>query len=268
MIGHQNALEVYMGGITLSLDGCNALVTGASSGLGTFLAEALDAAGASVAVHYHGNKSGAEELASRLSNPSVVLQADLGNLEDVRRLFSNATQALGPLDVLVNCAAAESQNVSDLSDISSDLWSNTMTTNVDAPMVLTQLFAAQKALAEKGSGSIINITSIEGSRPAPGHSHYSTSKAALEMLTRASALEFGPLGIRVNAIAPGLINRAGIEEGWPEGVAAWKEAAPLGRLVDPNDIASTCVFLASPLSSSISGTILTVDCGLSIKPGW
>ncbi|MDA0271872.1 MAG: SDR family NAD(P)-dependent oxidoreductase [Proteobacteria bacterium] len=257
-----------MGGITLSLDGCNALVTGASSGLGTFLAEALDAAGASVAVHYHGNKSGAEELADRLSNPSVVLQADLGNLEDVRLLFSNAIQALGPLDVLVNCAAAESQNVSDLANISSDLWSSTMTTNVDAPMVLTQLFAAQIALAEKGSGSIINITSIEGSRPAPGHSHYSTSKAALEMFTRTSALEFGPLSIRVNAIAPGLINRAGIEEGWPEGVAAWKEAAPLGRLVDPNDIASTCVFLASPLSSSISGTILTVDCGLSIKPGW
>ena len=88
------------------------------------------------------------------------------------------------------------------------------------------------------------------------------------MLTKASALEFGTRGIRVNAIAPGLINREGIEEGWPEGVAAWKAAAPLGRLVDPNDIANTCVFLASPMSSSISGTVLTIDCGLSIKPGW
>jgi 3-oxoacyl-[acyl-carrier protein] reductase len=268
MIRHQNTLGVYMGGITLSLDGCNALVTGASSGLGTFLAEALDAAGASVAVHYHDNKRGAEELASRLSNPSVVIQAKLGDLEDVSLLFKKASEALGPLDVLVNCAAAESQNVSDLSDISDDLWSNTMTTNLDAPMLLTQLFSAQQALGKKGGGSIINISSIEGSRPAPGHSHYATSKAALEMLTKASALEFGPRGIRVNAIAPGLINRAGIEEGWPEGVAAWKAAAPLGRLVDPNDIASTCVFLASPMSSSISGTVLTVDCGLSIKPGW
>jgi NAD(P)-dependent dehydrogenase (short-subunit alcohol dehydrogenase family) len=268
MIRHQKTLGVYMGGITLSLDGCNALVTGASSGLGTFLAEALDAAGASVAVHYHDNKRGAEELASRLSNPSVVIQAKLGDLEDVRLLFKKASEALGPLDVLVNCAAAESQNVSDLSDISDDLWSNTMTTNLDAPMLLTQLFSAQEALGKKGGGSIINISSIEGSRPAPGHSHYATSKAALEMLTKASALEFGPRGIRVNAIAPGLINRAGIEEGWPEGVAAWKAAAPLGRLVDPNDIASTCVFLASPMSSSISGTVLTVDCGLSIKPGW
>ncbi len=257
-----------MSGMTLSLDGCNALVTGASSGLGTFLAEALDAAGACVAVHYHGNKNGAEELASRLSNPSIIIHANLGNLEDVRLLFHKAADALGPLDVLVNCAATESQNVSDMPDISDDLWSNTMTTNVDAPMVLTQLFAAQEALVKKGGGSIINISSIEGSRPAPGHSHYSTSKAALEMLTKASALEFGPIGIRVNAIAPGLINRDGIEEGWPEGVAAWKKAAPLGRLVEPNDIASTCVFLASPLASSISGTVLTVDCGLSIRPGW
>ena len=257
-----------MGGLTLSLDGCNALVTGASSGLGTFLAEALDAAGASVAIHYHDNKRGAEELASRLSNPSIVIKAKLSDLEDVSRLFKKASEALGPLDVLVNCAAAESQNVSDLPDISEDLWSSTMTTNVDAPMLLSQLFSAQETLGKKGGGSIINISSIEGTRPAPGHSHYATSKAALEMLTKASALEFGPRGIRVNAIAPGLINRAGIEEGWPEGVAAWKAAAPLGRLVDPSDIANTCVFLASPMSSSISGTVLTVDCGLSIKPSW
>ena len=257
-----------MGGITLSLDGCNALVTGASSGLGTFLAKAIDAAGASVAVHYHGNKSGAEELASRLLNPAVVIQANLGDLEDVGLLFRKAAEALGPIDILVNCAAAQSQNVSDLPNISGDLWSNTMTANVYAPMLLTQLFSAQEDLGEKGGGSIINISSIEGSRPAPGHSHYATSKAALEMLTKASALEFGPRGIRVNAIAPGLINRTGIDEGWPEGVAAWKAAAPLGRLVDPNDIASTCVFLASPMSSSISGTVLTVDCGLSTKPGW
>jgi NAD(P)-dependent dehydrogenase (short-subunit alcohol dehydrogenase family) len=268
MIAHQKTLGVYMRGITLSLDGSKALVTGASSGLGIFLAEALDAAGASVAIHYHDNKRGAEELASRLSNPSVVIQANLGELADVSLLFNKATEALGPLDVLVNCAAAESQNVSDLADISDDLWSNTMMTNVDAPMLLTQLFSAQETLAKNSGGSIINISSIEGSRPANGHSHYATSKAALEMLTKASALEFGARGIRVNAIAPGLINREGIEESWPEGVAAWKAAAPLGRLVDPNDIANTCVFLASPMSSSVTGTVLTMDCGLSIRPGW
>ena len=89
-----------MGGLTLSLDGCNALVTGASSGLGTFLAEALDAAGASVAIHYHDNKRGAEELASRLSNPSIVIQAKLSDLKDASRLFKEASEALGPLDAV------------------------------------------------------------------------------------------------------------------------------------------------------------------------
>ena len=94
-----------MGGITLSLDGCNALVTGASSGLGTFLAEALDSAGASVAVHYHGNKKGAVALGERLSNPSTILQANLGNLNEVRSLFNKAVHSLGPINILVNCAA-------------------------------------------------------------------------------------------------------------------------------------------------------------------
>ena len=124
-------------------------------------------------------------------------------------------------------------------------------------------------LAEQGSSAaVINISSIEGSRPAPGHGHYSTSKAALEMLTKSAALEFGPIGLRVNAIAPGLIWRDGIEEGWPEGVKAWNAAAPLGRLVQPDDIANAVVFLSSDAAASITGIVLTIDCGLSIKPGW
>ena len=88
------------------------------------------------------------------------------------------------------------------------------------------------------------------------------------MLTKAAALEYGPKGIRVNAIAPGLIHRDGIEQAWPEGVGAWTAAAPLGRLVNPVDIASTCVFLSSLAAGSISGVVLTVDCGLSVRPGW
>ncbi len=178
-------------------------------------------------------------------------------------LFTDARDALGELTILVNCAAVESQDVSDIADIELDRWSSTQRANVDTPMVLTRLFAAQGI-----AGAVINISSIEASKPAPGHGHYSTSKAALEMLTRATALEFGGLGIRVNAIAPGLIMREGIEEAWPEGVAAWNSAAPLGRLVDPDNVADTVVFLASPSAASITGSIVTVDCGLSVKSGW
>ena len=252
-----------MAGITLSLSGLNALVTGASSGLGPAIAARLDAAGASVCIHYHRNQAGADELAATLGNATATVQADLGSTSDVRRLFREATGALGPIDILINCAAAESQDVADLEQLDPDRWAATQRTNVEAPLLLTQLFAAQSR-----PGAIVNISSIEGSRPAPGHSHYGASKAALEMLTRSAALEYGPRNIRVNAIAPGLIHREGIETGWPEGVAAWKAAAPLGRLVAPRDIADACVFLCSDAASSITGTVLTVDCGLSVRSGW
>lgn len=88
------------------------------------------------------------------------------------------------------------------------------------------------------------------------------------MLTRSAALEFGPKNIRVNAIAPGLIWREGIEINWPEGVTAWQESAPLGRLVMPEQIASAVVFLSSEAADSITGTVLTIDAGLTVKSGW
>jgi len=247
----------------ISLAGRNALVTGASSGLGPFIVQALDEAGANIALHYHGNKAGAETVAGGCSNRTAIIQADLGDAGSVDQLFNNAAAALGDITILVNCAAAESQNVEDLAKLSNGQWAATQQANVQAPMKLIQHFAAQEQ-----PGSVINISSIEGSRPAFGHAHYSTSKAALEMLTRAAALEFGPLGVRVNAIAPGLIHRDGIEEGWPEGVNAWKSAAPLGRLVDPRNIGSAAVYLASDNAASISGSVLTIDCGLSVRPGW
>ncbi len=252
-----------MSGVTLSLNGMTALVTGASSGLGPCIVKWLDQAGAAVALHYHSNQDGAETVARDCQNQTAIVQADLGNEAAVKNLFSESVRQLGPISILVNCAAAESQNVEDLNKLSTGQWRATQAANVEAPLLLTQLFAAQGI-----SGSIINISSIEGRRPAPGHAHYATSKAALEMLTEASALELGGLGIRVNAVAPGLIYREGIEQGWPEGVAAWQEAAPLGKLVDPEHIASAVVFLASETSGSISGSVITVDCGLSVKPSW
>lgn len=243
----------------ISLENRRALVTGASSGLGPAIAAALDNAGASVVVHYHQNREGAETLASSLGNASAIVQADLGNASQIDVMFNEAA----PVDILVNCAAVESQDISDLTDMDFERWQHTMSANVSAPFLLMKKFANQGK-----AGSVVNISSIEGSRPAPGHGHYSTSKAALEMLTRAAALEFGAMGIRVTAIAPGLIWRDGIEEGWPEGVNTWKERAPLGNLVDPTHIAEAVVFLASDASGSTSGSVLTIDCGLSARPGW
>ena len=130
-------------------------------------------------------------------------------------------------------------------------------------MVLIQEFAKQNR-----AGSVINISSIEAKRPGQQHADYAVSKAALEMLSKAAAQEYGSLNIRINAVCPGLIDREGIEKNWPEGVNSWKKASPLNALVNPDDIAKAVIFLASDSSSSITGSTLTVDCGLSVKSGW
>ena len=252
-----------MSDVQFSMPGTRALVTGGSSGLGPTIVRALDNAGARVAIQYHANSEGASRLSSLLTTPAPVIQADLSHPHDVTRLFDTAASALDGINLLVNCAAAESQLVSPLRDLDLPRWQATQQTNVDAPMQLIQAFARAGT-----PGTIINISSIEASRPAPGHSHYSVSKAALEMLTRAAALELGPLGIRVNAIAPVLIWRDGIDEAWPEGYKAWCEAAPLGHLVQPAHIADAVLFLASDAGASMTGTVLTIDCGMSVSPSW
>lgn len=249
--------------VSISLDKLTALVTGGSSGLGPHIVQRLDEAGARVAIHYHRNEAGAAEVASKLSQSAELIQADLGNESDVRNLFTKAVDAFGPVHILVNCAAAESQHISDLAELSHERWKTTQQANVDAPLLLTQMFAAQGT-----PGSVINISSIEGTRPAVGHAHYATSKAALEMLTKACALEYGAAGVRVNAVAPGLIWREGIEDGWPEGVNSWKDSAPLGKLVQPADVANAVLYLASDAANTVTGIVLTVDSGMSIQPGW
>lgn len=266
MIQHQNGRETFINESNNAafqieaLAGKLALVTGASSGIGQFIARGLDDAGARVIVQYHKNKAGAEALTASLKHEARSMQADLRNESDIRRLFTSLA-AGEKADILINCAAE--QTLIELNAMTMAEWQSMQSTNVDAVFLLSQLFAAQD-----NGGVIVNISSIEGSRPAVGHAHYSTSKAALEMLTKACAMEFGPSGIRVNAVAPGLIWREGIESGWPEGVNSWISAAPLGRLGQPGEIANAVVFLASDAACFITGAVLTVDGGMLVQPGW
>ena len=146
-------------------------------------------------------------------------------------------------------------------------WQEVTHTNLDSLFLMTRGFA-ERAKQNSVALSIVNIASIEGLAPAFGHSHYASSKAAMIMFTKAAALEYGPSDIRVNAVAPGLIWREGIEEGWPEGVERWKANAPLGRLGRPEDVANAVLFLSAPASSWITGAVLTVDGGVSAGPTW
>lgn len=140
-------------------------------------------------------------------------------------------------------------------------------TNLTAVHRLSQV-VAKAMIAAQAPGSIVHVASIEGTQPAPLHGHYAAAKAALIMHARAAALEWGSERIRVNVVSPGLIDRPGLGDDWPEGVQRWLAAAPLGRLGTPEDVGDACVFLCSDLSRWVSGANLVVDGGVLTHPTW
>lgn len=252
----------------LDLSGKTALVTGASGGIGAGIAQRFAEAGAQVVCHYNANRQAAEKVVARITQAggtAVAVQADISHEGGASRLIAEATARLAGVDILVNNAGL--QPAKPLAEVSAAEWNDMMAANAAGPFLLVQAMVAALRQAGKG-GSVVNIASIEGHQPAPWHGHYAASKAALLMFTRAAALEFGAFGIRVNAVCPGLIHRDGIEEGWPEGVARWKAAAPLERLGRPDDIADACLFLASDAARWITGADLVVDGGVLTRPTW
>jgi NAD(P)-dependent dehydrogenase (short-subunit alcohol dehydrogenase family) len=252
----------------LDLSGRTAIITGASGGIGAGIARRFGEAAANVVCHYHANQAAAEAVAARIvagGGKAVAASADVSIKADAVALIDHAVERFGSADILINNAGQ--QPVALLADLGEGDWHAMMAANVAGPFLLVQALARHLRKAGKG-GAVVNIASIEGHNPAPGHGHYATSKAALLMFTKAAALEFGGQGLRVNSISPGLIHREGIEQGWPEGVARWKAAAALTRLGQPDDIADAALFLASDAARWITGTDLIVDGGVSARPTW
>lgn len=252
----------------LDLSERTALVTGASGGIGAGIARRFAEAGANVICHYNKGSAAVEAVLSAIRQAggrAEAVGADIATAAGARNLLVEAAGRFGDIDILVNNAGLQPAKA--LEDLSEGDWNEMMAANVAGPFMLVQAFAARRRAAGKG-GAVVNIASIEGHNPAPWHGHYATSKAALLMFTKAAALEFGPSGIRVNSVSPGLIHRDGIEEGWPEGVGRWRAAAPLKRLGRPEDIADACLFLASDAARWITGADLVVDGGVMAKPTW
>lgn len=252
----------------LDLSGRVVIVTGASGGIGAGIARRLAEAGVGVLCHYHGNRAAAEELAVQIvqaGGRAAAHRADLAEEAEAEALVRGAVARFGRLDAVVNNAGW--QPVAPLGEISQASWERMMAVNAGGPFLLTRIFARHARAAGTG-GAVVNIASIENGRPISGHAHYAASKAALVTFTKAAALELGPLGVRVNAISPGLVHRKGIEEDWPQGVAGWKKAAPLGRLGQPEDVADAVLFLLSDAARWITGIELVVDGGVSAQPGW
>ncbi|MEU1480564.1 SDR family oxidoreductase [Streptomyces sp. NPDC005760] len=247
------------------LEGQVALVTGAGGGIGRGIALRFAEQGAAVALHCRTAVAAAREAASRIKDSgarAVVLEADLRDEDACRRLVREAAAWGGGLTALVNNAGV--QPVQPLPGMTAAEWRPVVDTN------LTSVFACTQAAAQVmgPGGSVTHIASIEAGHPAPGHAHYSAAKAAIVAHARAAALEYGPRGLRVNTVSPGLIDREGLAETWPEGVERWERQAPLGRLGRPEDVADACVFLASPLASWVTGQDLVVDGGMSARPTW
>jgi 3-oxoacyl-[acyl-carrier protein] reductase len=248
-----------------------ALVTGASGGLGRVVALVLAEHGHDVGVHYRGDADGAAAAVADVESAgcrAVALHADL-DVADAAELdaacddlLDRCTTAVGAPDVVVLNAFPQDHVPWD--DLDTAAWDAFHRAGLRPTTALLH-----RAAARLGPGGVVVLVgSIEGLRPAPTHAPYAVAKAALHHLTAAAATELGARGIRVVAVAPGLVDRDGLEDAWPEGVERYRRASALGRPVTPAEVAQTIAFLASPAASGITGTTVPIDAGWSAGPGW
>lgn len=222
-----------------------AVVTGARGVLGRSVVEHLAEEGYHVIAH-----SGRRDDTGKLP-AALVLSGDLGDPQACERIRARVDR----VDLLVNNAA--SQEVAETASLGTEQWRAMLdATFLSAVHLTSALLDAMPAGA-----AVVNVSSVEASSAFPRHAHYAAAKAALESYTRSLALDLGPRGIRVNAVAPGLIDRPGLAEDWPEGHAWWARSSPLGRPVVAAEVASAVIFLAR--ATGISGVVLPVDGGWS-----
>lgn len=247
--------------MNLSLKGKTVVVTGASQGLGACLARTYAAAGANTVVHYRSRPEPAAEVVESINTnggQAISQSAHLDKPEDVQRLFSETKSAFGKVDILVNNAGSF-PNAS-LFSIELEDWRKMYADNVESTFLCTQ--AAAQIMKDTGGGAVVNVASTSALNPGADHSHYNSAKSAVLMFTQSAAQELGQFNIRVNAVAPGLIYRPGLEDQWPDGYQRYLSSAPLGCVVQPEDVAHACLFLSSDLATRITGTTLPVDAGV------
>lgn len=257
------ALQTYLAGL-FDLTGRVALVTGGSSGIGRSIAEALARAGAGVVVLARDEQklmTTVRELESHGCDVAWV-SADLGTRDGVRIAADKATGAFGDPDILVNCAGVNLRPPMD--ELDDAVWDATMAVNLDAPYLLGQRFGP--AMAKRGFGRIIHITSQQAHRAFVNSGAYGVSKGALESLARSQAEAWSPLGVTCNTLVPGFVltplnSRLSSD---PATVATLAERTMIGRNAEAEDFAGVAVFLGSTSSAYITGQTIFVDGGFSV----
>ncbi len=243
----------------LDLGGKRALVTGGSRGIGRAIVLGLAQGGARVAACYNRESEDVERLRGELGEidgESYLTQADISDPASVERFVAEANEQFGGIDILINNAGVVSHRMLDQLEL--DEWHRVIDTNLTAVYLLAK--AAVPLMSD--GGSIVNITSAVAMRGMPGRTHYISSKAGVIGMTRALCKEVGRRGIRVNALAPGIIETDQTSDLDEAGRQRYAGLAALNRLGGPEEIADVVLFLASPHASFVSGVTLNVDGGI------
>ncbi len=238
-----------------------ALVTGASKGIGKAIAVRFAQQGANVAFTYLSSIEQGQALEAELQAFGVKAKgyrSDASDFAQADKLINDVVTEFGSLDILVNNAGITMDNL--LLRMTEEAWDKIM--NVNLKSCFNTVKAACKPMMKQKGGSIINMTSVVGLKGNAGQANYAASKAGIIGFTKSIALELGSRGIRSNAIAPGFIETEMTDKLDAKVVQTWRDAIPLKRGGKPNDVADACVFLASDMSTYVTGQVLQVDGGM------
>lgn len=240
------------------IEGKTALVTGASKGIGRAIALKFAEQGANVAFTYLSSVEKGQALEEELKAFGVKAKgyrSDASQFAAAEELIADIVGEFGSLDVLVNNAGITKDNL--LMRMNEEMWDDVI--NVNLKSCFNTVKAATRTFMKQKSGSIINITSVVGVKGNAGQANYAASKAGIIGFTKSVALELGSRNVRCNAVAPGFIETEMTEVLDEKTVQSWRDAIPMKRGGQPDEVANCCVFLASDMSSYISGQVVQVD---------
>tara|TARA_B110000483_G_scaffold216251_1_gene267610 strand:- start:81 stop:827 length:747 start_codon:yes stop_codon:yes gene_type:complete len=243
------------------LEGKTAIITGASRGIGKGIATVFAKHGANVAFTYSASVDAAKALEEELQAHGTIVkgyQSNAANFDDSQKLAEDVLADFGSIDILVNNAGITKDNL--LMRMGEDDFDKVIEVNLKSVFNMTK--AVQRTMLKQRKGSIINMSSVVGVKGNAGQTNYAASKAGIIGFSKSVALELGSRNIRSNVIAPGFIETEMTAKLDEATVAGWRSGIPLKRGGSPEDIANACVFLASDLSSYITGQTINVDGGM------